>query len=196
MVLIGLAYINTKARVLHSMDTLLYRQKSGQGCLAICLAYVGGLKPTLHYERNMILEGLFAFRENYGLSMAMAFMKRHGDEYANLHMVLASKPYTSYLVLNSTNSTISVQSGSILQFIQFGWPMPYIINIDMHTLGWHEHQPHHIVVLGRTAKMLKIMDPWTGQTRRVSRAKLAAATRSLKYYIGICPTVIWLQDKE
>lgn len=172
------------------MEKAQYQQKSGQGCLPICLAMLAGISPNQIYEQNMLSKGLFMYKQNYALGMAAAFVQEYGCPDIKVRLRFIHPHYARRLALEFAGCNVEIDHIAFDELVWCPQRPPYIINVDMFELGWYEHQPHYIVVQSRTAKMAIIHDPWTGKSRRVTIAKLAEAIRSLRDYIRVCPVII------
>lgn len=175
------------------MAELNYQQQSGQGCLSVCLAYLCGLEPDEAYERYMMKHGLFGFRDNFAISMLMAFESYGAQRYA-LSVSFGNKEYASQLQRQFSNQHVSIDYASMSELLVRPASRPYILYVDNHALGSYYHYPHFVLVLASSAKMMTIFDPWDGAQRRISRTKIIHAVDMLRDHLRICPVAIFSHE--
>ncbi len=175
------------------MRELNYRQRSGQGCLSVCLAYLCGLEPDETYERFMMQQGFFGFRDNFALSMLMAFV-RYGARNRALVISFGNKGYANQLQRQLSNQYVSIDYTSIPELLEHPVSRPYILYVDNHALGSHYHYPHFVLVLASSAKTMTIFDPWDGAQKRVSRTKIIRAVDMLQNHLRISPAAIFAAE--
>lgn len=69
---------------------------------------------------------------------------------------------------------------------------PLICQVDDHSLGDYSHASRLIVLERATDKFVQIIDPWRGERRKISSAKLDESINDLKNRIKMCPLLFTL----
>jgi len=172
------------------MHSYTYRQKSGQGCLAACLAYLYGIKPDSSYEHYMVRAGLFGFRDNFAINMTIAFLARYRQAGKGLRLGFAHKRYAKLLQSKISRSGMVIEPCNTQVWLQGKMSYPFVLYVDRYALGAEYHYPHFILVLTATEKMLMIYDPWEGKCRRIQRTKITKAVQLLRAHLRVCSVVI------
>lgn len=170
----------------------LYTQPSGQGCLAVCLAYLCGNEPNRDYEQYMVSQGVFVDRDNYVLGMVYAFRAFCETDRVSLYIGFERPRYTRYLLQQNKYQNLGIKHCDAYELLQVDTiPRPYIVYLDRHGLGAYYHYPHFVLVLKHTPQTYLIFDPWDGKTRRHDRTKVIQAVRLLDEHLRVCPVIIW-----
>ncbi len=70
---------------------------------------------------------------------------------------------------------------------------PVICHIDTNALGDYSHASHFIILEKMTENMVSIIDPWTGEGKRISNKTLEQAIYDLKTQVKMCPLLLTLE---
>lgn len=166
------------------MDTYDYQQKSGQGCLAVCLAYLYGMQPNRDFERFMMAEGHLRHRDSFALGMVEAFLAYKGDSLASIVLCVGNRTYGRYLQQLNHGKHLIIQHLNFQAFLETPRTHEFVLCIDSFVLGSYVHGPHYILVLDHTPKTFKIYDPWMGNITSLSKKKVVQGIRLLEKHLG------------
>ena len=67
-----------------------------------------------------------------------------------------------------------------------------VCHIDTHALGDYSHASHFIVIEKVSGKVFTIIDPWTGERRKITEKTLERAIKELKNNVKMCPLLFLL----
>ena len=165
-----------------------YKQHSNQGCLVVDLMYLFGEMPTAHNEKQILSEGLFAFRDNYTIGCLLAFLAVYPDKRARIHV--DNTYYLTVLKDKVVHDRIDMVLGKNDQKLLDSLSVPFIVYVDNYITDGFTHLPHFMMVVKSTEKMYDVFDPWEGKIIKISKAKLVDGIDLLRSHVKICPFII------
>jgi hypothetical protein len=165
-----------------------YKQQSNQGCLVVDLHYLFQETPSRQNEAEILMNGLFKFRDNYTMGCLMAFLDKHPAKKARIYF--DNKYYLNTLKQKISHPQIDMVFGKNDLTLINSLPTPFIVYVDTNILEVFSHLPHFIMVTKSTEKRLNIYDPWDGKTKQISKDKLLTGINLLRNHIKICPFII------
>ncbi len=166
-----------------------YKQSTYETCLAVSLLHILDIVPNRKKEIEIWQKGWnFNFLE--GQLNAVA------DQYSiSLNVFINSKTYSDY-IQSYVHPNIHVIHQKIESKFIFKLAKEnlIIVYLDNYFLQKRIHAPHFVVVLGTTAKSVKIFDPWGGRKKLISQNTLKKSIESLQTYLQFSPIVIQKMD--
>ncbi len=171
-----------------------YKQTLSHSCLAACFLMLYGEKFTESDEHELALNGSKRIYPFYVVGIATEFVRKFD---CKITIYADNKHFTSILQKSFMRETrVSVAHKKITQvFIaELLKRQSIICHIDDHALGDYSHASHFIVLEKTTEKFITILDPWSGDKKRITMAKLEEAISDLKNQIKMCPLLFTLEE--
>lgn len=168
---------------------MIYKQKTCEGCLPVCLLTLIGSKVIQKAELNLLVGGYKRVRESYALGIALEFVSSYKKK---LIILISNREYHKKLSKLNKSQRVQLTFKEInLKLINTTNP-PYILYLDNYVLARDIHYPHFVIVERRQNKKFVLIDPWDGKRRWLTESKLLKGVLSLKNYLKFCPLVIKL----
>ena len=165
-----------------------YKQQSNQGCLVVDLLYLFDIEPTREEERAILSEGLFRLRENYTLGCLMAFLDKYPDKAVTVYV--DNKYFLDILKQWVRHPRIKMVHKKNDAKLLGALDSPFIVYVDNNITDRWTHLPHFMMVTGATDKFYSALEPWGGETIKVSKDRLLNGIELLRDHVKVCPFVI------
>lgn len=170
-----------------------YKQSLSHGCLAANLLMLWNSKkgkiPTRKNEELILFKGMDREYEFYVVGLCEEFVNLAD---VRLSVYVNNNYFTNVLKKSFKNKNINITYKkidllTIQELLEKG---PLIIHIDDNALGDYSHASHFIFVFGFSGRFFKIINPWDGKIKRVSKKKMLEAIKLLRTHIKMCPLII------
>lgn len=166
-----------------------YKQSTYETCLAVSLLYLAGIVPNRKKEIEI-------WQKGWNFNFLEGQLNAVSDQYSIfLNVFINSKMYSNYIASYvRPNIHIFHQKIDSNFIFNLAKENPIIVYLDNYFLQKKLHAPHFVVVLGTTAKSVKIFDPWDGRKKLISQNTLKKSIQSLQTYLQFSPVVIQRTD--
>lgn len=176
------------------MAMVPYKQTLTHSCLAACFLMLQEQeKFTEADEHELALQGSRRTYPFYVVGIPMEFTKKFNRK---LTVYVDNKYFASTL----QKAFLSDKRINIIQE-QITQPLikallekkSVICHIDDHVLGDYSHASHFVVLEKATEKSISIIDPWSGERKKISSNTLQQAIEDLKTQVKMCPLIYSLE---
>lgn len=175
------------------MSIVPYKQSLGHSCLVACFLMVLKLQNNISFseadEQRIALNGSKRIYPFYVVGVPMEIAKEYKKKIC---VVVDNRYFTKILqdaFLKEKNIRVlhkPITLGLIKNLLE---KQPLICHIDDNILGDYSHASHFIVLEKATENTVFIVDPWSGERKRISNDTLVRAIRDLKTHMKMCPLI-------
>lgn len=175
------------------MEITPYKQTLTHSCLAACMLILSKNQFTEAEEQELGINGSQRTYPLYVVGIPLEFVKRFDRK---ISVYVDNKFFASVLeeaFLQDERLTVCHKKITISFIRELLKQGPLICHIDDHALGDYSHASHFIILERATEKYVYIVDPWSGERKRIIYAKLEAAINDLKTRIKMCPLLFSIE---
>ena len=164
-----------------------YKQSLTHSCLAACFLMLNKKTFTENDEQQLALNGSKRTYPLYIVGIPMEFSTKFKKD---LTVHVDNKYFTEVLGKHFIrNKKIKVVHDPITKSLikDLLKERSLICHIDDHAIGDYSHASHFIILESVTEKFIQIIDPWSGERKKISMDTLLAAIKDLKTQVKMCP---------
>lgn len=176
------------------MSLQVFKQKTYEGCLPICLLSLGGIEINREKELELIRNGVSKPRDGYyAFNMLLAFIEQYNSD-VNLYVDI--KPYSNYLNRLNNNKRLSISHQFINKDFLSKQSRPFVLYVDWYDFEGYTHAPHFIVIEKQQGASMTIIDPWAGKRIEIEKEKILNSILNLKKRFFFSPLLITLKTTK
>lgn len=172
-----------------------YKQTLTHSCLSVSFLMILQLKNNIHFtkkdEEQITLRGSDRVYPFYVTGIATEIAKKYK---VKIQILANNKFFTNVLKESFKNKNIIVSHEKITIALirKLLDKNKLICHIDIHGLGDFSHSSHFIVIEKEDGKTFTIIDPWTGQRRKIAEKTLEKAITELRDNVKMCPLLFFI----
>lgn len=174
------------------MEIKPYKQSLTHSCLAACFLMLNKKSFTENDEQQLALNGSKRTYPLYIVGIPMEFSTKFQK---GVTVYVDNKYFAEVLGKHFIeNKKIKVIHKPIIKLLirDLLKEDSLICHIDDHVLGDYSHSSHFIILESATEKFVQIIDPWSGERKKISMDTLLESIKELKTQVKMCPLLFSL----